>query len=140
MKMLSIEQELKSNSYPGRGIILGKSEDGTKAVDIVSVFDGVVVNVTEASSGSGAGNSLEVFDEVTGLYVRYMHMALKPNFNMNDNVKKGDVLATFDSSVITEAGLDDTTMVIVTNTADFEDVSSVATGSVAEGADFIAVK
>ena len=39
-----------------------------------------------------------------------------------------------------EAGLDDTTMVIVTNTADFEDVSSVATGSVAEGADFIAVK
>ena len=39
-----------------------------------------------------------------------------------------------------EVGLDDTTMVIVTNTADFEDVSSVATGSVAEGADFIAVK
>ena len=58
----------------------------------------------------------------------------------NQRVKKGDVLATFDSSVITGAGLDDTTMVIVTNTADFEDVSSVATGSVAEGADFIAVK
>ena len=32
MKMLSIEQELKSNSYPGRGIILGRSLDGTKAV------------------------------------------------------------------------------------------------------------
>lgn len=32
MKMLSIEQELKNNSYPGRGIILGKSADGTKAV------------------------------------------------------------------------------------------------------------
>ena len=30
MKMLSIEQELKNNTYPGRGIILGKSEDGTK--------------------------------------------------------------------------------------------------------------
>ena len=58
----------------------------------------------------------------------------------NQRIKKGDVLATFDSSVITEAGLDDTTMVIVTNTADFEDVLSVATGSVAEGADFIAVK
>ena len=58
----------------------------------------------------------------------------------NQRIKKGDVLATFDSSVITEAGLDDTTMVIVTNTADFEDVSSVATGSVPEGADFIAVK
>ena len=32
MKMLSIEQELKENSYPGRGIILGKSEDGEHAV------------------------------------------------------------------------------------------------------------
>ena len=32
MKMLSIEQELKNNAYPGRGIILGKSKDGTKAV------------------------------------------------------------------------------------------------------------
>ena len=25
MKMLSIEQELKNNSYPGRGIIIGKT-------------------------------------------------------------------------------------------------------------------
>ena len=32
MKMLSIEQELKSNSYPGRGIIIGKSPDGKNAV------------------------------------------------------------------------------------------------------------
>ena len=32
MKMLSIEQELKSNSYPGRGIILVKSPDGKEAV------------------------------------------------------------------------------------------------------------
>lgn len=32
MNMLSIEQELKSNTYPGRGIILGKSADASKAV------------------------------------------------------------------------------------------------------------
>lgn len=32
MKMLSLEQELKSNTYPGRGIVIGKSTDGTKAV------------------------------------------------------------------------------------------------------------
>ena len=28
MKMLSIENELKSNAYQGRGIIIGKSADG----------------------------------------------------------------------------------------------------------------
>ena len=32
MNMLSIEQELKNNAYPGRGIILRKSPDGKKAV------------------------------------------------------------------------------------------------------------
>lgn len=32
MKMLSLEQELKNNAYPGRGIVIGKSADGTKAV------------------------------------------------------------------------------------------------------------
>ena len=32
MEMLSIERELMGNSYPGRGIIIGKSADGTKAV------------------------------------------------------------------------------------------------------------
>ena len=32
MSRLSLEQELKNNAYPGRGIVIGKSEDGTKAV------------------------------------------------------------------------------------------------------------
>ncbi len=32
MEMLSLEKELKSNAYPGRGIIIGKSPDGTHAV------------------------------------------------------------------------------------------------------------
>ncbi len=32
MEMLSLEKELKENSYPGRGIVIGKSADGTKAV------------------------------------------------------------------------------------------------------------
>ena len=32
MKQLSIAQELAGNSYPGRGIIIGKTPDGTHAV------------------------------------------------------------------------------------------------------------
>ena len=32
MEMISLENELKNNSYPGRGIILGRTADGTKAV------------------------------------------------------------------------------------------------------------
>lgn len=32
MEMLSLEKELRGNAYPGRGIVIGKSADGTKAV------------------------------------------------------------------------------------------------------------
>ena len=32
MEMLSIAKELQGNAYPGRGIIIGKTPDGTKAV------------------------------------------------------------------------------------------------------------
>lgn len=32
MEMLSLEAELQSNAYPGRGIVIGRTPDGTKAV------------------------------------------------------------------------------------------------------------
>ena len=32
MKIVAIDQELQSKTYPGRGIVLGKSKDGSKAV------------------------------------------------------------------------------------------------------------
>lgn len=57
-----------------------------------------------------------------------------------DKVKAGDILGTFDSNKIAAAGLDDTTMVIVTNTADYASVAPVATGSVAKGDAVIEVK
>ena len=57
-----------------------------------------------------------------------------------DKVKVGDVLGTFDSNKIAAAGLDDTTMVIVTNTADYASVTPVASGSVVKGDAIIEVK
>ena len=32
MKKVSLEQELKGNAYPGRGIVIGRSADGKHAV------------------------------------------------------------------------------------------------------------
>ncbi|MBV1943920.1 PTS glucose transporter subunit IIA [Streptococcus parasuis] len=56
-----------------------------------------------------------------------------------DKVKAGTPIAKFDVAKIAEAGLDDTTMVIVTNTADFAEVSPLAEGTIAHGADFLKV-
>ncbi|WP_303974284.1 sucrose-specific PTS transporter subunit IIBC [Streptococcus merionis] len=54
-----------------------------------------------------------------------------------DTVKAGDVLGYFDPAVITEAGLDTTTMVIITNTADYASVNTLASGTVAKGDAFL---
>ena len=32
MKPISLEKEISSTTYPGRGIVIGRSADGTKAV------------------------------------------------------------------------------------------------------------
>lgn len=55
-------------------------------------------------------------------------------------VKAGDVLGTFDVAKIAAAGLDDTTMVIVTNTADYASVTPVAEGTVTKGEAVIELK
>jgi len=57
-----------------------------------------------------------------------------------DKVKAGDVLGTFEAEKIAAAGLDDTTMVIVTNTADYASVTPVAEGALAKGDAVIEVK
>lgn len=55
-------------------------------------------------------------------------------------VKKGDLLGHFDSAKIVQAGLDDTTMMIVTNSADYRSVTILAQGQVSVGEQVVLVK
>ena len=50
--------------------------------------------------------------------------------SQGDRVRAGDIIGTFDSEVIAANGLDDTTMVIITNTMDYAEVTPIVTGSV----------
>ena len=50
--------------------------------------------------------------------------------SQGDRVRAGDIIGTFDSEVIAANRLDDTTMVIITNTMDYAEVTPIATGSV----------
>ena len=50
--------------------------------------------------------------------------------SQGDRVRAGDIIGTFDSEAIAANGLDDTTMVIITNTMDYAEVTPIATGSV----------
>lgn len=57
-----------------------------------------------------------------------------------DRVAAGTPIAKFDAGKIAAAGLDDTTMVIVTNTADFASVEALASATVAHGEAFMKVE
>lgn len=63
MNQMSLEQELKSNAYPGRGIVIGRSEDGTKAVTAYFIM------------GRSANSRNRVFAE-DGKGIRTRHLTL----------------------------------------------------------------
>ncbi len=62
MKLLSIAEELKSNSYPGRGIILGKSPNGKYAVSAYFIMGRSVNSRNRVFVTEGEGIRTEAFD------------------------------------------------------------------------------
>lgn len=62
MEMISIEKELKSNSYPGRGIIVGKSADGTKAVTAYFIMGRSANSRNRIFVEDGEGIRTQAFD------------------------------------------------------------------------------
>jgi len=62
------------------------------------------------------------------------------NYDKKDvRVKKGDLLGTMDRAAIKEAGYDDTVMVIVTNTANYNAVASLTNETISTGENLLEV-
>ena len=62
MEKMSLEQELKNNAYPGRGIVIGKSADGTKAVTAYFIMGRSENSRNRIFAGDGEGIRTQVFD------------------------------------------------------------------------------
>ena len=62
MEKISLEQELKKNSYPGRGIIIGRSADGTKAVTAYFIMGRSENSRNRVFVTEGEGIRTEAFD------------------------------------------------------------------------------
>ncbi len=62
MKSLSLETELKGNSYPGRGIVIGKSEDGKYAVAAYFIMGRSENSRNRVFVEEGEGIRTEAFD------------------------------------------------------------------------------
>ncbi len=63
MKLLSLEQELKSNAYPGRGIVIGRTPDGKKAVAAYFIMGRSQNSRNRIFVEDGDGLRTQAFDE-----------------------------------------------------------------------------
>ena len=62
MKMLSLANELAENAYPGRGIVIGKSADGTKAVTAYFIMGRSSNSRNRIFAVEGEGIRTEAYD------------------------------------------------------------------------------
>lgn len=62
MEMISLEQELKSNAYPGRGIVIGRSADGKKAVTAYFIMGRSENSRNRIFAEDGNGIRTQAFD------------------------------------------------------------------------------
>lgn len=60
--MIQLEQELKSNAYPGRGIVIGRSADGKNAVTAYFIMGRSVNSRNRVFVTEGMGIRTEAFD------------------------------------------------------------------------------
>ncbi len=63
MELLNITEELRSNAYPGRGIIIGLSEDGTSAVTAYFIMGRSENSRNRVFVTDGEGIRTQAFDE-----------------------------------------------------------------------------
>ena len=63
MKIIDLSQELKENTYPGRGIIVGKSQDGKSAVCAYFIMDRSANSRNRVFVEDGNGIRTKAFDE-----------------------------------------------------------------------------
>lgn len=133
----NVNDPVFSSGAMGQGIAVKPSQDVVYAPADAEV---TIVFPTGHAYGLRTANGAEILIHVGIDTVSMNGEGFNHKVAQGDKVKAGDILGTFDSNKIAAAGLDDTTMVIVTNTADFASVNPVASGSVAKGDAIIEVK
>ena len=133
----NVNDPVFSSGAMGQGIAVKPSQDLVYAPADAEV---TIVFPTGHAYGLRTANGAEILIHVGIDTVSMNGEGFNHKVAQGDKVKAGDVLGTFDSAKIAAAGLDNTTMVIVTNTADFASVNPVASGTVAKGDAIIEVK
>ena len=95
---------------------------------------------TKHAVGMTSDNGIEVLIHVGMDTVQLNGKHYTTHVKVDDIVKKGDLLLTFEKEAIQAEGYEITTPVVVTNTADFEQVEGLTEQQVQEGDKIIKIQ
>ncbi|MFP7476821.1 beta-glucoside-specific PTS transporter subunit IIABC [Terribacillus saccharophilus] len=103
--------------------------------EVVSPVDGEVVTLfaTKHAIGLRSTNGAEVLIHVGIDTVKLNGEHFAAHIASGDKVQKGQKLVSFDMEAIQAAGYDIITPIIITNTAEYEDITALAEGTVTSG-------
>ncbi|MFS1663608.1 sucrose-specific PTS transporter subunit IIBC [Streptococcus sp. zg-JUN1979] len=116
-----------SSEAMGKGIAIKPCTN-----QIYAPFDGVVQIAFETGHAYGL-RSTEGVELLIHIGIDTVSMngdGFVPNVKANQVVKKGDLLGYFDGAKIKEAGLEDTTMLVITNSSDYTTIKPLASHTV----------
>lgn len=126
-----------AGEYLGKGIAI-QPEQGR----VVAPFDGKVTVVmdTKHAIGITSNNGIEILIHVGMDTVQLNGKYYQTHVKVDDEVKKGDLLLTFEKENIIAEGYEVTTPVVITNTADFKQINVLTDKQTEEGDEVITIQ
>lgn len=123
VSLQEVSDPIFSKEMIGKGVAIVPTEGV-----IYAPSDGelTVVYETKHAYGLKTDNGAEVLIHVGVDTVKMKGEGFSTSRKVNEQVKKGDILGTFDIDKIKKKGLDTTVMMIITNTGDFAKVEPIA--------------
>ena len=135
--MNEVEDEVFASCALGDGAAIEPSEG-----KLFAPIDATVSNVfdTKHAIGLNTDDGLEILLHIGIDTVNLKGQFFEAHVKEGQQVKKGDLLVSFDMENIKKAGYKLTTPMILVNTDDYKAVKPLVTGKVKAGQDFLAVK
>ena len=133
----TVKDETFAAEYLGKGVAI-QPEQGR----VVAPFDGKVTVVmdTKHAIGITSNNGIEILIHVGMDTVQLNGKYYQTHVKIDDEVKKGDLLLTFEKENIIAEGYEITTPVVITNTADFKQINALTDKQAEEGDEVITLQ
>ena len=130
MPLSEIKDEVFSQGVLGNGVAI-EPDSG----EVYAPCDGVIIEIPETlhAIGIGGDNGAEILIHVGMDTVGLNGKGFEPRVKKGDAVKQGQLLLKFDMDYIKSQGLPVTTPVIITNSDDYAEIKTEATGEVKNG-------